>query len=287
MNLIINVADDTDSTFAADISSLCSDNAEGIIYSNLFKDQIVNQFAEHQSIDNIEKHNFNQYSRSLYWDLRQCLLEENVGHYAANRILKIFNKHYIDANLLKDIRTLLGTSRNVTLYDISPGKYVHFGLKICLEHSLNSYFRHKLPNELCLNFNIDGLPITKSSCRQFWPILGSIIRVNCYIEPFVIGIYHGNAKPKSSNEFLKYFMGLIFDNRHLIVKTGAFICDVPARAYIINVKSQTGFNSCTKCIVHGEYYERRVIFSKINCPLRTDSSFTLKEDEGHHKVISI
>ncbi|KAG5864742.1 hypothetical protein JTB14_008682 [Gonioctena quinquepunctata] len=169
---ILEVTEASDNTFAANIPILTSDNAEGIINtSNRFEDQVGNPFFD-ESIESSDINNTtDQFSRSvdleehktsLISDLRQCFLEENIGHSAATRILKILSKHDIDNNLPIDIRTLLGTPRNVTSYDISPGKYVHFGLKVCLEHSLDSYFRHNI------------IPIAKRSCSQFLPNLGSI-----------------------------------------------------------------------------------------------------------------
>lgn len=65
INPDINVAEDSD--YICRRYFECSENAEGIIYSgNLFKDQMINWFAEHPSSDNIEKHKFSQYSRPLY-----------------------------------------------------------------------------------------------------------------------------------------------------------------------------------------------------------------------------
>jgi len=51
---------------------------------------------------------------------------------------------------------------------------------------------------------IDGLPLSKSSCSQFWPILGYIRHLQNLVFP--IGIYWGHEKPKDSNEFLRDFV---------------------------------------------------------------------------------
>lgn len=135
----------------------------------------------------------------------------------------------------------------VTLFDVSPGKYIHFGLKRGLEHNLHIYFdSFQVPDTIFLNFNIDGLPISKRSLSQFWPILASISKVDDYTEPFVIGIYHGNTKLNSNNDFLKLFVdelddlvksGINFKNINPKIAIGAFICDAPATAYLLNVKS--------------------------------------------------
>lgn len=60
-------------------------------------------------------------------------------------------------------------------------------------------------NELKLQFNIDGLPIAKSSGSQLWPILGLIRNIqDC--SPFSVGIYHGYKKPIDLDEYLKGFV---------------------------------------------------------------------------------
>lgn len=48
-----------------------------------------------------------------------------------------------------------------------------------------------------LNFNIDGLPLFKSSNVQIWPILCSVER----FQPFVVAVFCGNEKPNSVRDF--------------------------------------------------------------------------------------
>lgn len=55
--------------------------------------------------------------------------------------------------------------------------------------------------DIKISINVDGLPLSKSSQRQFWPILGSISESK---EVFIIGIYYGTHKP--SDEFLAKFV---------------------------------------------------------------------------------
>ncbi|KAG5868269.1 hypothetical protein JTB14_001721 [Gonioctena quinquepunctata] len=96
---ILEVTEASDNTFAANIPILTPDNAEGIINtSNRFEDQVGNPFFD-ESIESSDINNtIDQFSRSvdleehkttLISDLRQCFLEENIGHSAATRILKI------------------------------------------------------------------------------------------------------------------------------------------------------------------------------------------------------
>ena len=61
-----------------------------------------------------------------------------------------------------------------------------------------------------------------------------------------------------------------------------FVCDAPARAFIKGIKCHSGFASCEKCTVHGEFYVGKVIFPSTDAPLRTDESFKCMADEDHH-----
>ena len=60
------------------------------------------------------------------------------------------------------------------------------------------------------------------------------------------------------------------------------MCDAPARAFIKSIKSHSGYSSCEKCTVRGEYHTNKVIFPSVDCPLRTDESFDAMTDEEHH-----
>lgn len=47
---------------------------------------------------------------------------------------------------------------------------------------------------------VDGLPLSRSSSSQFWPILAFVYSHYNYVFP--IGVYHGNTKPEDSNIYL-------------------------------------------------------------------------------------
>ena len=51
--------------------------------------------------------------------------------------------------------------------------------------------------QVALTVNIDGLPIHKSSSREFWPILCTFD--NC--TPSIVALYFGRGKPSSVTEF--------------------------------------------------------------------------------------
>lgn len=72
-----------------------------------------------------------------------------------------------------DYRTLLQTPKTVQIMDVGGGKYWYNGI----ERNLRLIFSKLEKNiSIALNFNMDGLPIFKSSQRVFWPILSTIHR---------------------------------------------------------------------------------------------------------------
>lgn len=196
--------------------------------------------------------------------------------------------------LPKDSRKILNTRKfkeTNNLVTIDPGLYFHFGLTSAIQ-------KHFLKYSICnvdvlkIVVGIDGLPISKSSSSQLWPILG-------YIRPysdsvFPIGIYWGYEKPCNSNKYLEQF---VLEAKHLIingitdtkgitvkVEIDGFSMDSPAKSFILKVKGHAGFDSCTRCLEEGEYLKNRTCF-----PLTSNSSvkrshddYIKKKHEEHH-----
>lgn len=140
-----------------------------------------------------------------------------------------------------------------------------------------------------ISINIDGLPLSNSSSQQFWPILGSVFPYN---NVFVIGLYHGTEKPVNVNDFLKDFVneakdmcenGININGRIIQCRIEALICDAPAKAFVLCVKGHSGYYSCTKCQIEGEYVGNRICFPEVDAPLRTDNDFVRKIDDNYHK----
>lgn len=131
--------------------------------------------------------------RSIRDQLAECFVQHNVPATTANAILRILKP--VIPNLPTDVRTLKGTPRDVPLISMDGGKYVHYGIT----DSLTDFVRHNnvQSDYLELNFNVDGLPIAKSSGAQVWPIL---MNVSSSEAVFAIGVYQGYTKPKNSNE---------------------------------------------------------------------------------------
>lgn len=196
-------------------------------------------------------------------------------------------------NLPNDGRTLMNTPRSTILYRRSGG-YYYYGLQNGIIDQLEQLYTLITNNVIYINVNIDGLPISKSSKNQLWPILAQIVSVDSM--PFLVGAYHGYGKPTTSNNFLQNFVrefkqlstvGFTYENNVYYVKIRAVICDSPARSFVTCTKGHNGYFGCSKCIVEGDYENRRMLFLDQNCPLRTDESFKLRENPEHHIGISI
>lgn len=179
-------------------------------------------------------------------------------------------KSHGHADLPLHARTFLSTPRYTEIRDVIPGKYWHAGIKtnINSETSIGeniSGVKNLCQIELAVGF--DGLPIAKSSGSCLWPIMGRVFNVPGR-NIFLIGAYHGNEKPNNANEYMKDFIDEILDvsKNGIIIKTTVYsvkikyiICDPPAKDFL-SVKSHSGYNSCTKCTIHGHHLQESVCF---------------------------
>ncbi|KAF0751214.1 Uncharacterized protein FWK35_00016045 [Aphis craccivora] len=206
---------------------------------------------------------------------------------ASDALLKILKNHDCFQDLPSDSRTLLGTNLScLNLRKVNPGIYYHFGLAKGIK-----YFAPREANEIKIVIGIDGLPLTKSSNSQFWPILAYIRPNSKHV--FIVGLYHGMEKPKDSDDYLKDLINesqnLIANGIHIFGKTipvfiDSIICDAPAKSFILKVKGHGGFESCTRCVIEGEYLNNRVCFPyNTNLSLkRTHTNYKNMTYDGHH-----
>ena len=129
---------------------------------------------------------------------------------------------------------MLQTCSNVQVQNMAGGSYHHCGIINGIKSVLDKFDMHD--TVIKLQVNIDGLPLFRSTNAQCWPILGLI--TNFIVkEPFLIGLYYGNSKPTTAEEYLKQFVdefsviqqdGLWYMDKHYIVQLSAVVCDTPA-----------------------------------------------------------
>ncbi|XP_070387309.1 uncharacterized protein [Dermacentor albipictus] len=228
--------------------------------------------------------------------LKSWAVKFNVSHRCLTALLKDLRNSSpaVLTELPRSAVSLLGTPRRIEgIVTIGNGQYYHFGLVAGLQHALRETCT--IPQHLELIVNIDGLPLTKSTKAQFWPILCQLKNVESS-EPFPIGVYFGHSKPANSNEFLKEFVselseaqegGVFFRGRVIEVQILGVVCDAPARAFVLSVKGHSGYSSCTKCVTEGRFVNGRMCFPELNAAPRTDVSFKEHTDEDHHIGTSI
>lgn len=239
-------------------------------------------------------------SLSLTDSIRVWASQHYISHMAIKDLLSILNPH-VNNILPADSRTLMKTPRVINVQKLSGGEFVYFGILAGVVKRMSknytsctfpiiSKFENECQNKVVsISVGIDGLPISRSSKKEFWPIIGLVDQIeNCY--PFIIGLFYGTSKP-TDTEFLREFVneslklqqtGLIVGISKFNFKISCIIADAPARSFIKGCKQHNSYDSCERCVQEGEWLGR-VIFREINCPLRTDASFLAKNDPDHHK----
>lgn len=102
--------------------------------------------------------------------LRSWAIRHNVTKRTVNALLKILREIGLQW-LPRDSRSLCRTPRKVVLVPMCGGQYWHHGLAINLQRIFA-----KLDENITveLNFNVDGIPLFKSSGTEFWPIMANI-----------------------------------------------------------------------------------------------------------------
>ncbi|XP_050513733.1 uncharacterized protein LOC126889458 [Diabrotica virgifera virgifera] len=245
-------------------------------------------------LDNASNSNkFQKNSYDLHGELKRWAIRNKVTHSTVTDLLHVLVP--VHPELPLSSKTLLNTPTTITLKKkLTSGSYVHFGLENYLKFYISTN-DSIISNDILISFNIDGLPLFKSSSVQFWPILGLIVNSSIKVKPFAIGVFCGNSKPSPLADYLNDFIndlkfllenGLTFKDKEYRIHVHSFICDAPARAFIKCIKSHNGYSGCDKCTEEGDYFKHRMIFNNILAPRRSDQSFLLKSDQNHHTGIS-
>lgn len=195
---------------------------------------------------------------------------------ALNEMLEILRRQ--GHRLPKDARTLLHTPRKVATVTKCGGSYAYFSIASGILKLL-SQNPGICEGEIDLCFNIDGVPLFKSSNTQMWPIL---CRFRDF-SPFIVALYCGHSKPSNIEEYLSDFIlelqqlqqeGIVHRDTTYKVVVKAFICDAPARAFLKCIKNHNSYYACERCRTKGTYEGRVVLGSKEPCAVeRTEEAF--------------
>ncbi|XP_065222011.1 uncharacterized protein LOC135846700 [Planococcus citri] len=156
-----------------------------------------------------------------------------------------------------------------------------------------------MPNDgiIKLKINVDGLPLFGSSKKSLWPILMQVDG-DLRNEVIMVAAYWEGEGTESvtSDEFLTDFVdevnglinnGIVIDDRKFEVRVQNFICDAPAKAFILDIKGHTGYSSCHRCSIRGERIGNQTSFRKNpkeETPVnRTAADFLNVVDPDHHR----
>jgi len=228
---------------------------------------------------------------ALRVQLAQWAVHNNITDTALGELLSILEPYH--SNLPKDSRTLKKTPNTYELKEVNSGNggnghYCHFGIQYGLIDLLQQHPGLNAAT-LVLQFNVDGLPLFKSSSMDLWPVLCLVRQLSH--RPFVVGLYCGAKKPASLSDYLQDFVqelssllltGVSHGKVHYALEVGCFVCDAPARAFLKNVKSHNAYYGCEKCTQKGVYTDKRMTFPIIDASLRTDEEVRQMTDEAHH-----
>lgn len=164
---------------------------------------------------------------------------------SVSALLKILNQFGLD--LPNDSRSLMQTPRDSSklIRVVEPGHYIHIGVENGIKYVLR---RHKVDveklDEISIDYDMDGVQVTKSTTNVFWPIW---VRIGPpYIgKPFLAGNYYSSVgEPKDSNLYTLDFVneldtlianGIEVNGKIIRVRVGRFVGDTPGRCLIMSM----------------------------------------------------
>lgn len=228
--------------------------------------------------------------KSVIEELATWSITHNITHLALKDLLALCKNWMPSLNFPKDPRTLLHTQRKIILQSITGGTFYHFGVESNLIQILELHTLNQNENLIKITLGVDGVPISKSSNLQFWPILGKIENLE-QVKVFIISLFYGSQKPQCLDEFLGPCVeellklktsGLTINGITFSVIVGKIIADAPARSFLKRIKNHNAYFGCERCYVRGEWHGR-VIFPVNNDNLfYNDDSFKNRIYEDHH-----
>ncbi|KAE8740384.1 hypothetical protein FOCC_FOCC014123 [Frankliniella occidentalis] len=218
--------------------------------------------------------------------LRKWAVGNNISNLAVTKLLHILQPK--EPTLPKDARTLLNIKPVTEIVQMGLGQCFNFGLRNMLIPVIN--YDPSLTS-LLLTFNIDGLPLFKSTKYECWPILCLVDGMG--LPPFMSAVWCGPGKPPLHGYFkdlvpeLKILLkdGIVHKGKHYAVKLKAFISDAPALAFVKGIVSYTAYYGCGRCGQKG-MYRGRMTFPAMSDELRTDETFRFETQPDHHNNAS-
>lgn len=240
-------------------------------------------------IDVLDEVDENKIEKELFINnLRTWAHTYNVTHMCLNGLIALIRNKY--PFLPKDSRSVLKTPRSVSTIPLENGNMIYIGIKNALKKKIESGISFP-GNHILLQWNVDGIPIFKSSSLEFWPILGKCSNVTDK-HPFCIAIFCGKGKPAPLNVYLHEFVleqqdlvqnGLVLNSQQYTVGTELFTCDAPARAFLKMITGHTSTYACERCKIKSVFIDKKHFFPiGKRYEKRKDSDFYLPLSNENH-----
>lgn len=265
------------------------------------EDIVTTDSSNNEDNDNSEETNDDESDEAQddIAQLRQWAIQSCIEHCHLDSLLRILRRRLIPNLPITSKTFLRTTSANYEIKKFRSndgaiiGEFVYFGITADLRRSVNREIHQT--NILNLQINCDGLPLYKSSSKEFWPILCKVHNIPDIYKPFPVAIFSGNGKPNNINSYFNDFIreineltreGIIIDERIFGVHIMCFVCDRPARSFLKCIKGHGGYNACERCLVPGQRCQNRTVYLSVSCAKRTDKSFREQQDPEHHIDVS-
>ena len=165
---------------------------------------------------------------------------------------------------------------NQTLCDITDG----------IQYKANC-FDSGSTQRLNLVLSVDGIPVEKSGNKSYWPVWASICELpinlrSSFCNMILCGVWFGKGKPcwetffpKIKEQFCnlksKFTLSDAFDQ--MTVNVIGLVCDLPAKASILNMIQFNGYYGCTYCLSPGLHMDKKHVYPSHSFEVRTVASY--------------
>ena len=119
-----------------------------------------------------------KHESTIKQSLIQWVVDCNIPRCHVTNLLKRLNRDAKLKFLPLDARTLMSSKRGkIEVREMPPGKYQHCDIVAALLKILAAMESSgvEIPEVLYMLVNVDGIPLSKSSSSDFWPILIKIL----------------------------------------------------------------------------------------------------------------
>lgn len=139
-------------------------------YIRKFRKSLESEMTISQQQSIIYNETGNKTNICLNSQMRLWVSKYHISRCAVDELLTILRSFGLD-QLPKSCKMLMQTPNKVSITEVAGGRLWYNGIENEIRCALKNIEEDKI---LQLNFNIDGLPIFRSSATSFWPILAHI-----------------------------------------------------------------------------------------------------------------